>query len=125
VTRKAIKLAGTQRAGPYSDAIMTQDILFISGQGGIISGSENTFEEQFKNAMSKVKEILAGSHLSTSSICKMTVYLADRKYFASMNELFGNYFPVDPPARTTIISGFVHEKMLVEIDVIATLSTVC
>ena len=122
MTKKAIKLSEIRRAGPYSHAVMTQDIVFVSGQGGITGGSDNTFERQFERALSNVKKILAGCNLSFDNICKMTVYLSDRKYFASMNELFGRYFPEDPPARTTIISGFVHEKMLVEIDAIATLS---
>ncbi len=51
---------------------------------------------------------------------KVTVQLSKSEDFQKMNELYSRYFATDPPARTTIVSGFANNDILVEIDVIAT-----
>ena len=52
-------------------------------------------------------------------VVRISVYLANRQDFKTMNDLFGKYFPQNPPARTTLVTGFVADGIYVEVDVIA------
>jgi 2-iminobutanoate/2-iminopropanoate deaminase len=116
---KAINMESIPRAGPYSHAVVSGDFVFLSGQTGQVSNAVLNFDQQFDNAMGKIKKILEAAGCTLENVVKISVYLAYNGDFPRMNNLFGKYFPNNPPARTTLVTGFASEGILVEIDVIA------
>jgi 2-iminobutanoate/2-iminopropanoate deaminase len=112
-----------QAIGPYSQAIRAGGFVFVSGQiaiepesGNIIGG---TAAEQTERVMENLKAILAAAGTSLEKVVKSTVFLKSMSDFASMNEVYGRYFPQDPPARSTVEVARLPKDVLVEIDVIA------
>ncbi|MGC8562754.1 MAG: RidA family protein [Thermoplasmata archaeon] len=114
-----INVADIPKGGPYSHAIVTGNFIFLSGQTGNVPNRVLNFDQQFDNAMEKIKKILETAGASISDIVKISIYLAYNGDLNRMNDLFGRYFPNNPPARTTLVTGFASEGVLVEIDVIA------
>ena len=117
--KNIIDVSNLPKGGPYSHAVINNDIIFVSGQAGQNESNKNVFNKQFENAIEKIKIILENACSSLEKVLKVSVYLSDRKYFNEMNELFKKYFSKAPPARTTLITSFVDEYILIEIDVIA------
>ena len=117
--KKSIVVSSLPKGGPYSHANVAGEFVFVSGQTGQVSGKETTFSEQFENAMEKIKKILEASGSSLDKVVRISVYMARKDDFKTMNDLFGKYFPQDPPARTTLVAGFVADGIHVEVDVIA------
>lgn len=107
-------------AGPYSQGIMTEQFVFVSGQrpvdpatGKMREGIKAQTEQVIKNVESVLKE--AGCTLS--DIVRSTVYLSDIAYFNEMNQVYSAMVPEPFPARSTF--GVQLRGILVEIDVIA------
>lgn len=117
--RSVVDVEGLPKGGPYSHAVVVGDLVFVSGQLGTVPGRDLSFEEQFRNAMDRVSRILERAGSSLDKVVKVTVYLADARYFSDMNRLFQEYFPRNPPARTTIVASFPTPGALVEVDVVA------
>lgn len=117
--KKSLDVSSLPKGGPYSHANIAGDFVFVSGQTGQIEGKETTFSQQFENAMKKIKDILEASGSSLDRIVRISVYMAKKEDFKTMNDLFGKYFPQNPPARTTLVTGFVANGIHVEVDVIA------
>jgi 2-iminobutanoate/2-iminopropanoate deaminase len=113
--KEIVEVEGISKAGPYSLAIKSNNLVFLSGQ----TGEGTDFKTQFNNAMSKIKMILEKSNSNLEKVLKVTVYLSNAKYFQEMNNLYNSYFKDKHPARTTVVTGFVNDKVLVEIDVIS------
>jgi len=112
-----------QAIGPYSQAVVAGGFVFASGQipldprtGEFVAGGVAEQTEQVLRNMSKVLEA-AGTSLDKA--VKTTVYLADMNDFAAMNEVYGRYFPENPPARSTVEAARLPRDARVEIDVIA------
>jgi 2-iminobutanoate/2-iminopropanoate deaminase len=109
--------------GPYSQAVISGGFLFASGQialdpesGGIVGEDVSAQTEQvMKNLMAVLKEAKIGPE----SVVKTTVYLADMADFAAMNEVYGRYFTVAPPARSTVQAAGLPRNVKVEIDLVA------
>lgn len=118
--KKTIDVSSLPKGGPYSHANISGDFIFISGQTGQVSGKDTSFSQQFENIMEKIKSILEASGSSLEKVLKVSVYIARKEDFKTMNELFEKYFPKNPPARSTLVVGFVSEGIHVEIDAIAT-----
>ena len=121
--KSVINLDELSRAGPYSHAVRAGNLLFLSGMIGINDAGKNSFEDQFRSAMSKISKILESAGSSTADIVKLTVYISDQATFREMNSLFQEYFRVSPPARTTIVCGFVAPDVKVELDAVAMLNS--
>ncbi len=109
--------------GVYSPGIVASGFVFVSGQGAL---NPETNEMEFGDIKSETRRVLrniqailetAGSSLQ--EIVKLGVFLADLNDFAAMNEVFREFFPSDPPARTTVGAQLPLPKMKVEIDCIA------
>jgi len=109
--------------GPYSPAVRAGDFLFISGQGPLDRESNQLsfgdIRHETRLVLSNIRFILEGCGASMSDVVKVTVYLADAKDFAAMNEVYAEMFEGHRPARTTVEAQFVAPPMKVEIDVIA------
>jgi 2-iminobutanoate/2-iminopropanoate deaminase len=123
--KKVIKTEKAPKAiGPYSQAIRSGEILFISGQlptdplSGEISGDIKIQTDQvFKNIAAILTE--AGAYLH--DVVKTTVFLKDINDFAAMNEIYNKYFLVDPPARSCVQVAAIPKGALIEIESIAIL----
>ena len=109
--------------GPYSQAIAFKDLLFVSGQIGInpktASIDANTIEGQTRQVMNNVQAILSAAGSNLTKVLKCTVFLSDMQDFATFNNIYGEYFPQTPPARTTVQAAGLPRNVKVEVDVIA------
>ena len=112
-----------QAIGPYSQAVEANGFVFVSGQipldpktGNIAAGD---IREQTKRVMENGKAILAAAGCAMSTVVKSTIYLKNIGDFASVNEIYGSYFPVDPPARATVEVSRLPKDVAVEIDFVA------
>jgi 2-iminobutanoate/2-iminopropanoate deaminase len=110
--------------GPYSQGIITGNLIFTAGQIPITAGtgevSGTNITEQTEQVAKNLKAILEAAGSSMVGIVKATCYLADMNDFAAFNEVYAKHFP-GKPARTTIAAKTLPRNVLVEIDVIAEL----
>jgi 2-iminobutanoate/2-iminopropanoate deaminase len=108
--------------GPYSQAIKTDHMLYVSGQIGLNSEGKldsTSIEVECKQVMENVKAIMEASGLKMSNIVKATIYTTDLKKFSQINEVYKTYFVADPPARETVQVSALPKGAHVEISVIA------
>lgn len=117
--KKRLNLQNLSKGGPYSHGIVSNEFLFVSGQASDNPEKVTSFEAQFENTMTKLKKILEAANASFTDVVKISIFLAKREDFQTMNKLFVKYFKEDPPARTTVVTSFVENGILVEIDLIA------
>ena len=120
--RKVIRpLDAPRPKGPYSPAIVADGFVFVAGQGPI-NPKTNEFElgdirSETRRTLKNVRAILEAAESSMHDVVRVGVFLADLKDFDAMNEVYKEFFPEDPPARTTV--GVQLPKIKVEIDCIA------
>lgn len=123
--RKVIRtLSGPRPLGPYSQAIVAGDFVFVAGQGPL-NPANNEMElgdirSETRRTLENIRAILEASGSSLRDVVRVGVFLADLNDFAAMNEVYKKFFPVDPPARTTV--GVQLPKIKIEIDCIARIS---
>jgi 2-iminobutanoate/2-iminopropanoate deaminase len=115
--------AGPSAIGPYSQAIVAGDLVFVSGQipldpatGTFVQGE---IEAQTRQVMRNLGGILEAAGSSLDLVVKTTVYLANLDDFEVMNKTYGTFFKGDPPARATVQVARLPKGALVEIDAIA------
>ncbi len=110
--------------GPYSQAIATNDLVFVSGQLGIdVSTGEfkgADIHSQTTQSMENIKAILKEAGLGMDSVVKTTILLKSLDDFAVVNEIYGSYFKEPYPARATFQVAKLPKDALVEIEAIAT-----
>ena len=109
--------------GPYSQAVISNGILYVSGQvptdpasGSIMRG---TIEDEARLTLDNLKAIIEESGYRMQDILKISCYLASIDDFAGFNRVYTEYFPYSPPARTAIQAGGLPAGVRVEIDAIA------
>jgi len=113
------------RAGlPYSPAIRWDNLLFVSGQTGsdpVTREFPADIKDQTRIALDNVKALVEAGGATMDSALKMTIHMTDMmNEFGAMNEVFREYFPKDPPARTTVgVAHLARAGLKIEIDVIA------
>ncbi len=108
--------------GPYSQAVMMNNALFISGQLGIDPNSGQMpegFEAQAQIVFANLKAILEAAGMSFAHVVKVTVFLKDMDNFALLNELYSRTFGSPYPAREAIEVARLPKDGLIEISVIA------
>jgi len=110
--------------GPYSQAIQTGNLLFISGQIPIdVSKNGEIFKGdikiQTKIVMENIKALLESQKLTLKNIVKVSIFLTDMKDFASVNEVYGSYFKEDPPARACVAVSELPKGVNVEVEAVA------
>lgn len=123
-----LKKVSTQKApaaiGPYSQGIITGNLLFASGQipinpaTGEIEGKNIT--EQAEQAIKNVGEVLAEAGTDYTKVVKTTCFLADMDDFAAFNEVYAKYF-TEKPARSCVAVKTLPKNVLCEVEVIAEL----
>ncbi len=111
-----------QAVGPYSQAVESDGLLFVSGQLGMDPEKGEMKEgirEQTRQTLDNLKMILMAAGYSLQDVVKCTVYLEDMEYFGEMNEEYARYFPEDPPARAAFQVAALPLGALVEVEAIA------
>jgi 2-iminobutanoate/2-iminopropanoate deaminase len=120
--RKVIRTHSAPRPrGPYSQAIVADGFVFVAGQVPV-NPITNELElgdiaSQTKRTLENVRAVLEAAGSSLRNAVRVGVFLADLNDFAAMNEVYTKFFPVDPPARSTV--GAQLPKIKIEIDCIA------
>jgi 2-iminobutanoate/2-iminopropanoate deaminase len=109
--------------GPYSQAILAGNLLFVSGQiamkratGNILTGN---IEDETTQVMVNLEEILKSAGMTFRNVVKCTIFLTDIGYFPRVNEVYGQYFKENPPARETVEVRRLPRDVNVEISCIA------
>ena len=110
--------------GPYSQAILTNNTLFISGQVALDPNNGNminsSIEEETMQVMNNLKAILNEVGFDFSNVIKSTIYLSDMNNFSKVNEVYGSFFNKDyVPSRVTVEVSRLPKDANVEIDMIA------
>jgi 2-iminobutanoate/2-iminopropanoate deaminase len=121
------KIINTKNApapiGPYNQAVMVNNTLFISGQVCIDPSTGNLknrdIQEETHQVMQNLKAILQEAGMSFSSVVKTTIFITDMNRFSEINEIYGKYFEGDFPARETVQVSALPKFVNVEISMIA------
>ncbi len=111
--------------GPYSQAVQAGGLLFCSGQipldpatGQMVAGGIVAETEQ---VMLNLQAVLAAAGVDFGAVVKATIYLTSLADFAAVNEVYGRFFAVEPPARATVEVSGLPRGAAIEIDLIAQL----
>jgi 2-iminobutanoate/2-iminopropanoate deaminase len=111
--------------GPYSQAIVANGFVFVSGQIPVDPMTDQLVEsdvaEQTLFVLENLKGIIESIGSSFENTVKVTVYLKDMSDYAAMNEVYSRYFPSEPPARSTVEVARLPRDVRIEIDLIATI----
>lgn len=109
--------------GPYSQGIFAEgSLLFLSGQIGLTPAGDlvqGDVKVQTRQVMQNISAMLDSVGLSLSHVVKTTVFLSSMDHFQAMNEVYGSFFPSEPPARSTVAVVGLPRGVDVEIECIA------
>jgi 2-iminobutanoate/2-iminopropanoate deaminase len=109
--------------GPYNQAVMAGNFLFVSGQIAIdpISGQlvTDSIEQETHRVMQNIEAILKQAGLDFINVVKTSIFLTDMSDFSMVNEIYGSYFSNNYPARETIQVSALPKGVHVEISVTA------
>ena len=123
MTRQAIQTTGAPSAiGAYSQAIVSGDLVFCSGQVGLDPATGELVEgveAQAERALRNLAAVLDAAGVGFADVVKTTIFLADVADFAAVNGIYGSFMPDPPPARSTIGVGGLPRGARVEIEAIA------
>ena len=112
-----------QPIGPYSQAVRVGNMPFVSGQVAIdpASGEVNRGDvsAQAEQVMKNLEAVLAAAGFTFSDVAKTTIFLSDMSLFAAVNQVYGQYFVANYPARETVAVAGLPLGVDVEISVIA------
>jgi 2-iminobutanoate/2-iminopropanoate deaminase len=108
--------------GPYSQAIKVGPLLFCSGQLGLdvagIKVGNNSVSKETEQALENLKAVIEAAGARMDQVVKTTVFLTDMEDFKFMNQVYERYFPVTPPARSTVAVAKLPKNGKVEIEAI-------
>lgn len=109
--------------GPYSQAVVHDGIVYCSGQIGLDPATMEfagpTVDAQAEQVMRNLSAVLAAAGSGFDKVLKCTIFLADMADFATVNAIYGRYFPENPPARETVAVKTLPKGGLVEIGCVA------
>ena len=123
MTRATSSDAAPRAIGPYSQAVRTGDLLFLSGQIPLDPATgqmaDGDIAVQTRRVMDNLAAVLASAGLSFANVVRTTIYLADLSDFAKVNDVYGSYLTEPFPARATVQVARLPRDARVEIDAIA------
>jgi 2-iminobutanoate/2-iminopropanoate deaminase len=109
--------------GPYSVAIRAGDLVFASGQLGLDPTTNNLveggIEAETRQSLKNISQVLAASGSGLEQVVKTIVFLKDMSEFPKMNAVYAEFFPENPPARSTVQVAALPKGGAVEIEAIA------
>ena len=106
----------------YSHALVVDNLVFVAGQAGVDFSTGKTdpdFEKQARQAFDNLKKVLESSGSDMSRVVKTTVWLKDARDFEKLNALYKEYFPKNPPARSTPIVDLPRPEFKISIEAVA------
>ena len=105
---------------PLSPAVKAGGVVFVSGYAGFLDRKTEALvegiEAQTRETLEVIKDGLEAAGSSLDKVVKVTVFLRNAQDFSKMNEVYRTFFPKDPPARSTIVTGLALPDILVEIE---------
>ena len=106
---------------PFSAAVRTGNLLFVSGQVGMRDGNiVEGIEGQTRATLENIRNVLARAGATLEDVVKVTVFITDMSLWPKMNEVYAEYFPKDKPARSALgANGLALPELLVEIECVA------
>jgi 2-iminobutanoate/2-iminopropanoate deaminase len=128
MTRSIVRTAHAPAAiGPYSQAVVvpvgSQKMVFCSGQIALDPATGTVIEgdvaAQARQVLENLGAVLTAAGATFAHVVKTTVFLADMGDFATVNAIYGEKFPTDPPARSTVAAAGLPRNVRVEIEAIA------
>jgi 2-iminobutanoate/2-iminopropanoate deaminase len=109
--------------GPYSQAVLAANTLYVSGQIAIEPRSgelvNENIEKETIQVLENMKNIIAAAGFSLPDVVKCTIFVSDLGNFQKINAVYGEYFPTNPPARETVEVSRLPKDVNVEISCIA------
>ena len=122
--KRMVESRGAPKAiGPYSQAVVHNGVAYLSGQIPLdpVSGQvvEGDIGAQTERVLENLKAVLEACGSSFERVLKTTVYIKDMSDFPKVNEVYGRYFSVNPPARATVEVARLPKDVRVEIDAVA------
>ncbi|GAB3793658.1 RidA family protein [Spirosoma humi] len=105
--------------GPYSQAVKINGTLFVSGQVAIELAPNGDIQAETQKVMENIGAILKAADMDYTNVVKSSIFVKDMNNFAAINEVYGRFFTVDPPARETVEVARLPKDVNVEISVIA------
>ena len=126
-SEKTKKVISTEKApkaiGPYSQAIMVDDVLYLAGQIALDPQSgqlvEGGIEVQTHRVMQNLNAVLEAAGFSFNDVVQTQVFLSDLNHYSAMNAVYAKYFVESPPARAVVEAARIPRDALVEIMMVA------
>lgn len=122
MSKQCINAEGAPPAlGPYSHAVRTGNLLYLSGQGPFTAEGvqKGTLEEETRQTFKNIEAVLTAAGLTRGDVVKTLVFLDDMNNFKDFNAIYKEYFPENPPARSCVEAARLPADIQVEIEVIA------
>ncbi|MCI0435614.1 MAG: Rid family detoxifying hydrolase [Gemmatimonadetes bacterium] len=121
--KQVLNAPGIARLAPYSSSIRSGDLVFFSGVigtrpggGALIAGG---IREETRQTLDNLAAVMSVANVSKEDVVKCTVFLADIRDYAAMNEVYGEFFRPDPPARSAVGVAGLPAGARVEIECVA------
>lgn len=125
--KEVVDVPGVARLPVFSSAIRSGDFIFLSGSIGTVPGGEVRLVEggigpETRQTLENLRNVIEAAGGTMADMVKCTVFLADMADYAAMNEVYLEFFPSDPPARSALATGGLAFDARVEIECIAAAS---
>lgn len=121
--KEVIQLPGAPEGFPFSSAVRVGNLVYLSGQIGVQPGTltlvSGGISEETRQTLENIKTTLEQIGSSLELVVKCTVFLVDIADYSAMNEVYGTFFPTDPPARSTVAGSGLALNARVEIECMA------
>jgi 2-iminobutanoate/2-iminopropanoate deaminase len=126
-TTEGKKIVQTDKApqaiGPYSQAVRTENMIYTAGQIGLDPATmeivDGGVEAETRQVLNNLKHVLEAANSGLNYVVKTTVFLRDMADFPKMNAIYAEFFPENPPARSTVAVASLPKGVAVEIETIA------
>ncbi len=121
--KQVIQVPGASLGLPFSTAVRVGNLIYLSGQVGVLPGSRQLAPggvgPETRQTLENIKRVLEHAGSSMDRVVKCTVFLQDIADYGAMNEVYATFFPKDPPARSTVAGSGLALGARVEIECMA------